>query len=145
MRRIFAMAAWVVGFSCAAAHAAETELVGSQTVWRVWVTEGPRVNKEADGKITTMTRSNPPRAVDYNPKTALLSALPPSGWSGPDCDDSSWCRYGEELFFQMGRFGCVVDDNGGGGSYPALVCLRTRFGVSNPSKATTWSHRSIPN
>lgn len=35
----------------------------------------------------------------------------------------------------MGRFGQVVDDSGAGGRYPALVCLRTRFGVSEKLSA----------
>jgi hypothetical protein len=43
MRRMLAMAALVVGFSCAAAHAAETELVGTQTTWRVWEVYGNQI------------------------------------------------------------------------------------------------------
>ena len=105
-------------------------IVSPQTPWRVWLTRGSTVSKGEDGKTTVIRAgSNPPRPTGYNTNTARMGALPPEGWRGAGFDDSVWGRYGVELFDTMGGYGYSA------GADPALLCLRTRFGVSKPSRA----------
>ncbi|MGD0900398.1 MAG: glycoside hydrolase domain-containing protein [Thermoguttaceae bacterium] len=122
----------VLGLSCTVATAEEPELVGAQTVWRVWMATGPGVSKEQDEKAA-LDRAGK-KSSNYNPKA--VTELPPAGWNTLDYDDHLWGRYGEELFVRMGGFGCRIDDPRKNARQPAVLCLRTRFGVSDPSKAT---------
>ncbi|MEI6176969.1 MAG: hypothetical protein WCS43_08765, partial [Verrucomicrobiota bacterium] len=126
----------ITALMCAATIAvAETELISSQTSWRVWTVTGPRVTVDKDGKaLVYIPGTNPPKQTAYSAKTALLSEMPAKGWIGGDYDDSLWGRYSEELFDSLG-FGYVRWSSWAGGN-PASLCLRTRFGVSDPEKAT---------
>ncbi|MGD0901229.1 MAG: glycoside hydrolase domain-containing protein, partial [Thermoguttaceae bacterium] len=106
-------------------------ILSYRTPWRVWLVTGPRVTRNADGKMAAMTPgSNPPRPQGYDAKTAHLSELPAGNWTSRDCDDSLWARYADDLYEFIGGYGVA------GSGDPALLCLRTRFGVSDPAKAT---------
>jgi hypothetical protein len=98
--------------STAAQMRALTEPVLSpRTPWRVWLATAPRITKGRN-------------------EAEPWSALPPAGWSGRDHDDSLWCRYMNDLFELIGGYGVMADSRD-----PALLCLRTRFGVSDPARA----------
>jgi hypothetical protein len=123
--------AWAV-----AVGAAEIEGIQSQTVWRVWLTTAPRIAKEGTNQILVVApQHNPPKTAPYTAATARLSSLPPADWRGRDFDDSLWGRYGQDLFESVGGYGCPVSDDMRA-AFPALLCLRTRFGVSDPARAT---------
>ena len=115
-------------------YAAETELVGSQTVWRVWAVSGSRLTKDQNGKTIELFGNGGQR--EFLSKTAALTELPPATWYGADFDDSQWVRYGAELYERMGGFGCLIYDEVRNQQQPILLYLRTRFGVSDPAKAT---------
>ena len=100
-------------------------VISPRTPWRVWLATGPGITKGPDGRIA-VTRSPKP----YDAETAQLSALPPAGWAGRDYDDGLWGRYMDDLFELIGGYGVRAR-----GREPALLCLRTRFGVSDPSRA----------
>ncbi|MGD0901034.1 MAG: hypothetical protein ABR915_24655, partial [Thermoguttaceae bacterium] len=79
-------------------------ILSYRTPWRVWLVTGPRVTRNADGKMAAMTPgSNPPRPQAYSAKTAYLSELPPDNWTSRDCDDSLWARYADDLYEFMGH------------------------------------------
>jgi hypothetical protein len=116
--------------------AAGAELITSQTPWRVWLVTGLRIDKGTDGQLTVPqrgpNRSSPP---PINAQTAQLSDPPPANWTAGDFDDHLWGRYTDDLSEYIGGYGCSVDDGGGPAIYPAMLCLRTRFGIADPSQA----------
>ena len=110
----------VVTAVCAAlaARAAEVELVNDQTPWRTYfavVTVDARARKPADRE--------------------RISALPPEGWTKRDFDDSCWARYMDDLSEVLGGYGCRVNTGGHTTTWPALLCMRTCFGISDPAQA----------
>jgi len=66
------------------------------------------------------------------------TASPPDGWMQPDFDDGSWGRYSSDLTEVVGGYGYEQSMDA------ALICLRTRFGVTEPARvrdlALTLSH-----
>ena len=59
-----------------------------------------------------------------------FTANPPADWASPDFDASGWGRYGTGLDHAMGGYGSEQSPD------RAMICLRTGFGVSDPSGAT---------
>ena len=96
-----------------------------QTPWRVWLVTGPRITRGRDAQLTVA-----PRAQKYDAQTAQLSPVAPADWSGRRYDDGLWGRYLDDLFGLMGAYGVSTESRD-----PALLCLRTRFGVSEPARA----------
>ena len=96
-----------------------------QTPWRVWLATGPRIARGGAAQVTVA-----PKAQTYDAQTAQLSPVPPPDWSGRDYDDSLWGRYLDDLFELIGAYGVAAESRD-----PALLCLRTRFGVSDPARA----------
>jgi hypothetical protein len=117
--------------------AAETELLGPQTPWRVFLRIGPYVGRK-DGKLVYGRESRPvdlANAEFLKKWTAGHSPAPAEGWFGADFDDSSWGRYQtDELAEKTGGYG------GGGeqapmGTWGDRFHLRTCFGISDPAAA----------
>jgi hypothetical protein len=120
--------------------AAETDLLGPQTPWRVFLRLGPYVGRK-DG---TLVHSQENRPVDLAKAEFLkgwMAAHTPSpadGWFGADFDDSGWGRYQSDE---------LADKTGGtryGGGYEFAprqtyradrLHLRTCFGISDPAAA----------
>ncbi|MGD0899253.1 MAG: glycoside hydrolase domain-containing protein [Thermoguttaceae bacterium] len=103
-------------------------VLSPQTPWRVWLATGPRITKGRNNQIAVA-----PNAQSYEAATAQLSARPPADWSRRDYDDSLWGRYMDDLFELIGGYGVTTDWSTS--RDPALLCLRTRFGVSAPAQA----------
>ncbi|MEI6176970.1 MAG: glycoside hydrolase domain-containing protein [Verrucomicrobiota bacterium] len=122
-----------------AAYAVETEVIGSQSVWRVWMANGTRVYKGPDSKTLAVVLGKG-GATSYTPTNSFLSALPATDWNKPTFDDHQAARMeGAELFDHYGGLGKTITLYGGDGrwqAFPAVYYLRTRFGVSDPPKAT---------
>jgi len=103
----------------------EVEVINEQTPWRVHLVVASMLIRSGGELKLTERKNRPPLVdVDYSPQ-------PNKQWVQPEFDDSCWGRYQEELFEQMGGYGCHVGDK----AWPALLCLRTRFGVTEPDKA----------
>ena len=113
-------------------HAAATELVGTQTVWRVWAATGSRIHKDPNGKTLELYGNGSLR--EYLPKTASMSDLPPADWNKPDFDDGLWARYENQIFDVLGGYGNATTYNPKG-PYTAALWMRTRFGIADPAKA----------
>jgi len=115
-------------------RAAEVEVLDQSTPWRVHLAVASMLIREKGGKLKLADRRrNPPALVDVDYGRVPPSPLPPADWMQPEFDDSYWGRYQEELFGQMGGYGCRV--GGIRAPWPTLLCLRTRFGVAHPAKA----------
>lgn len=108
-----------MGVSSCVAEAADTELISSQTVWRIHLALAPQLTRK-DGELTTETRKKVPP-----------TPLPPPDWTQPEFDDSVWGRYQDDLFDFIGGYGVAP---GNAESQPALLCARTRFGIADPAK-----------
>ncbi len=113
-------------------------ILSTQAPWRVWLATGMKVVRGEDGAAKVLQRGgrNAWVPAPLSAETAQLSELPPANWPGRDCDDGQWGRYGDDLADFIGGYGCSVDDGGGPARHPSLLCLRTRFGVSDPAMAT---------
>jgi hypothetical protein len=92
----------------APALAASTEALAPDAPWRVFL-----VCSQPDKR-----RKAPP----------TYTAAPPAGWTGADFDDSAWGRYGADLVASVGGYGF------GQSPQTAMLCLRTWFGVTDPSQ-----------
>ena len=106
-------------------------VISPRTPWRVWLAAGPRITRTQDNQIAVGGRSGKPaKPPTYDAENAQLSPLPPADWKAGRFDDSLWGRCMADLFELMGGYGALC-----GASEPALLCLRTRFGVSDPARA----------
>jgi hypothetical protein len=121
----------------ASCHAADAELVGELTPWRAFAVMGEAVFRQ-NGQLVCRWR-NRRQPVSFNPTQPPAdfqkSALPPEDWIKPGFDDQCWPRYQGDLADFVGRYGAEAGDYY---SYPspALLCLRTCFGISDPARAT---------
>lgn len=104
--------AWAAG--ARVLTAAEARLLTEETPWRVFLTLAPPLYGTAG--------NYEPRRNDlkYGP-----TALPPDDWHQPQFDDGVWGRYAADLFEAVGGYGYWQSP------WSALLCLRTRFGVSD--------------
>jgi len=123
-------------------RAAETELIGAQTPWRVFLRMGPYVGRK-DGAFLAPGGIGGREAVpvDFTKAeflkdwTARHTPAPAEGWFRADFDDSGWGRYqADELAEKTGGYG------GGFEFAPAITHadrfhLRTFFGISDPAAA----------
>jgi hypothetical protein len=62
-------------------------------------------------------------------KPAQYTPAPPADWTQPDLDDSGWGRYGSDVYANIGGYGY------GQSAQSHVLCLRARFGVSDPAQA----------
>jgi hypothetical protein len=111
------------------AQPAELEVLSTQTPWGVWMVMGGAVSRDKNGQPVVRLQKG---EVPLSAENAKLSDLPPAGWQGKDFDDSVWGRYGDELAEWAGLWGRDFRGN----AQPTLLCLRMRFGVSDPARAT---------
>jgi hypothetical protein len=58
-----------------------------------------------------------------------FTTAPPAAWTQADFDDSGWGRYTSDLTSVLGGYGYEQS------STRATICLRTRFGVTDPARA----------
>ncbi len=117
--------------------AAETELLGAQTPWRVFLRVGPYVGR-TDGKLVYSYESRP---VDFanaeflKKWTVAQTPSPAENWFRTDFDDSNWGRY------QANELGEKTGGYGGGFEFAPRIThadrfhLRTCFGISDPAAA----------
>jgi hypothetical protein len=101
--------------------AAETELINSNTPWRVWMVMGKAAYSGPDG-VTSFTE-----------KDAELTRLPTEDWMGAKYDDSVWGRYEGDLQEWIGLYvgyAGIREE-----CQQAVAYLRTRFGVADPARA----------
>ncbi len=100
----------------AAADPARVELIDGRTPWSVYlVTASPREGTAEESKPRRKGKDGEP------------SPFPPPDWMEPDFDDSHWGRYHDELGELLGGYGHWQSLDS------ALLCLRTRFGISDPA------------
>jgi len=64
----------------------------------------------------------------HRKEPVTYTASPPGRWMQPDFDDSGWGRYSSDLTAVVGGYGYEQS------SACALLCLRTRFGVTDPAR-----------
>jgi RNA polymerase sigma factor (sigma-70 family) len=116
----------------APANPGPVELIDATTPWRACLVNGFKVLRK-DGALTIQERGG---AVALDPaapdeKKAGLSPMPPTEWMKGDFDDRLWARYqSDDLNDFLGHYGVQV-----GNTWPALLCLRTCFGIADPAKA----------
>ena len=138
---LFALGLTLAGTLCAA----ETALIDTNTPWQTYLVVGPTLrwqNGEENvwpSKGGGQLRVGNPGAKlpPFDPATADLDKLgfsprPPAEWMKTASDVSAWSRY------LMGDLTASLGVHGQNGMplQPALLCLRTRFGVADPAKAT---------
>jgi len=116
---------------------AQVDLTDAQTPWRAWlVTAGPVVRENGElkwrGGDRRVTAFDPAKA---DPSVHRTSPMPPADWATADFDDHCWPRYQGDLADFLGGWGVEVP-NPDRGPWPALLCLRTCFGIADPAKAT---------
>lgn len=117
--------------------AAEAELVGARTPWRAFLVVAETVVRDA-GQLKS--RSGHSRLAPFDPARVngaqyRHSPLPPPDWFKAEFDDHYWARYQGDLADFLGGWGIEVP-NPDRGPWPALLCLRTAFGVAEPARAT---------
>jgi hypothetical protein len=104
-------------------------VLGRDAPWRVWLVTGQGVARNADGELVPVPPvGNRRQPQGYDAGTAQLSDLPAEDWTHRDYDDSLWGRYADDLYEFIGGYGAAAPRD-------ALLCLRTWFGVSDPTKA----------
>ncbi len=115
-----------------AAAAGEVKVINEQTPWRAYLVHGRNIVR--DGGALKLQHGH--KKSVFTPETPeahkeAFTPLPPAGWHGADFDDHCWPRYrSDELFDFLGDYGVAVE----GRSWPAQLCLRTRFGVTDPAQ-----------
>jgi hypothetical protein len=123
------------------AGAAEVELLNGQTPWRAFLVTGPRLNVDGDG-LRIADRRDRKGSAAFDPASAdvvrfqeLFSRLPAADWASADFDDSCWARYlPSDLDDYLGDYGLPAYWGGQRWPWPALLCLRTRFGIADPAR-----------
>jgi len=113
--------------------AADVDLIDARTPWRAQLVVGMNMLREgAVLKITERHRNYLFDPAAYDPQAHKFWPMPPAGWTGADFDDDCWARYlQDDLADYLGGYG----EGTGGEIAPALLCLRTRFGISDPQRA----------
>ena len=102
-----------------------------QAPWRAFLVLADTVHRK-DGQLHFQSRgraSGPFDPAKVDPARYRQSPLPPAEWVRADLDDSCWPRYQTDLVEFMGN--CRVER---GALPPALLCLRTCFGVADPGR-----------
>jgi len=118
-------------------RAAEIEAVSVRTPWRAYlVTAEPVSREKGDLKV----RSRDGKTAAFDPAQVDLakfrmSPMPPEDWMKPDFDDHCWARYQGDLDDFLGGWGAEVASPDRA-LWPARLCLRTCFGISDPAAAT---------
>jgi hypothetical protein len=121
--------------------AAETALIDTNTPWRAFLVLGPKVTAEDDALRIVDGRTR--KVVTFDPSGTniahflpLFSRLADARWAETGYDDAHWARYlPADLDDYMGDYGAGFAGGPNGGTWPALLCLRSRFGVSDPARA----------
>ena len=127
-------------------YAAETELIDTNTPWQTYLVVGPSLRwqngaeDEWPSKGGGRLRVGKPgtNLPPLDPATADLGTLgfsprPPADWMTAAGDVSAWSRYlMGDLTASLGVYGLGNTSP----PLPTLLCLRTRFGVVDPDKAT---------
>jgi hypothetical protein len=130
--RALAAAALLGGFVPAARS--EVDLIDGRTPWRACLVVGGNVVRDAGGLKLFQRRSS--GAFDpavAEPEKSGFSPMPPADWPKADFDDRCWARHlQDDLSDFLGDFGTPVHE----WIWPALLCLRTGFGIADPAKAT---------
>ena len=142
MKQVFLLV--LSAFAATSLGAAEVVLVGPETPWRTFLVVGPTVRWQNGDQNVWPSKgggqlrwgrpglNNPP----LDPATADLdkagfSPRPSADWVRPDADVSAWTRYLlSDLTGALGFYGWSEAS-----LQPALLCLRTRFGIADPAKA----------
>ena len=123
---------------------AETELTGSNTPWRAFLVLGPKLTAEGGAlRIVDRRTRDAGKGVAFDPSGTnvvriqpLFSRLPDARWADAGYDDAHWARYlPADLDDYVGDYGLGISGGPNGGTWPALVCLRSRFGVNDPARA----------
>lgn len=117
--------------------AAEVELVGAQTPWRAFLVMAQPVAREKGELVVRIAHRKPERfdPAHADPAKCRTSPMPPPDWTKPDFDDHCWARYQGDLADFLGGWGVEVP-NPEGAFWPALLCLRTCFGIADPAQVT---------
>jgi len=97
----------------------DVEVLNEETIWRFHA-----VYRPPKGKAVRASAIMPRRWVRWGDE--LCGPLPPGDWMKPDFDDSGWPR----------RRGPILGVYGGARrAGVALLCVRGRFGVTDPARA----------
>ena len=124
----------VAALGAAAPGAAEVDLLDARTPWRVHMVQGMNLLREGSIlKVTDRHRSYPFDPARYDPQKHRFWTMPPTDWMKADFDDGHWARYlADDLTDYLGGYGAGAY----GGVWPTLLCLRTRFGIADPQRAS---------
>jgi len=131
----FLLSVWM-GLPPICACGAETETVSTQTPWRAFLVTGDLVLREK-GELKIRSRDRKTLPFDPHKVDAAVfrtSPLPTADWIKADFDDHCWARYQGDLDDFLGGWGAEID-NAYQALWPARLCLRTCFGISDPAKA----------
>ena len=119
------------------ATAAEAELVGAKTPWRAFLVTAEPIARE-NGALVFRGRNR--KSAPFDPAKVdaaeyRTSPMPSPDWVKPDFYAHGWARYQGDLSDFLGSWGVAVSEPDRA-FWPALLCLRTCFGVTDPAKAT---------
>ena len=114
-------------------RAAETELVGSQTVWRVHLTQGCNLFYDKGDTNVVRTTESGKGWKPFDKTTRLFSPMAAEGWQRPETDIRHWGYYGtQELTDLFGGYGRNMDFYRG--RWPVQLCIASWFGVADPAQ-----------
>ncbi|MGD0898269.1 MAG: glycoside hydrolase domain-containing protein [Thermoguttaceae bacterium] len=159
-RLVFAGVVLLMGccsFMCPALYGAEVELIDAQTPWRAHLTLGAQLRRDQEGLVlsqrqlgrfrhesapdgrsicvTRLGKNSRKETIELDECNGLFSPLPAADWVKTDFDDSAWARCNvDDLGDYLGGYG--VPKASEYGQEPAVLCLRTCFGITDPVKAT---------
>jgi hypothetical protein len=143
-----------------ALHGAEVELIDARTPWRAHLTLGAQLRRKAqeltltsrqqgncrwetppDSRsicVTKLGGRNPTKeTIKLDDRNGFFSPLPAADWIKADFDDSAWARYtADDLGDYLGGYGSLAPQYAEMGQEPALLHLRTCFGIADPTRAT---------
>ena len=119
----------------------QAQVVDELTPWRIRLTRGPAVLREDGGlKWNLRSRSGLPTYDPAAPwstyvEAGLADPLGADDWARPDFDDRRWPRWSNDLFEHFGGYGFNMDSSRRW-PVPALLRLRTYFGIADPARTT---------
>jgi hypothetical protein len=130
-----ALGAWLCG-SSDSLRAAETELLGAQAPWRAYLVTAAAAPRDEKGGAKGRGAPTPAGSpAQDDPARYQASPLPPTVWMKADFDDGCWARYQEDLPEFLSVYGIPVGSLDNRTPWPALLCLRSCFGIADPARA----------
>ena len=125
-------------FCHAGLAASEMEPIAARTPWRAFLVNGRSIYRLDDGSLELRGghKKEPFDPAKGDARTLQFSALPPADWAQAAADVAHWPRYyQDEIVAALGQWGRYDPDSAGRGRTTVQLCLRTRFGITDPATA----------